>query len=296
MGREVKRVVAGFDWPVEKVWDGFLNPHYRACPAENVTCFGGQTAAAQWMDAICRFLAGVGVGCVEYPQRDRLRARGFNSPHPYLTKWEQAPHYEIPPDVVVEADKILDAPGEHRRLQSLLAYRLGHPPEILPLTDELLDVLAKFAGVGRSEFEVADCGPSWPIQAAIFRAAGVEREGWGRCPVCRGDNLHPDARNAYEAWEVTPVPSGDWWQVWETVSEGSPVTPAFATAAGLVDHLVAVGDAWDQGRGRPGWERAAAESFVRVGFAPALTMIGGESFAPRDGGMNPPRADVPAGG
>jgi len=28
MGREVKRVALDFDWPVGKVWDGFLNPWY----------------------------------------------------------------------------------------------------------------------------------------------------------------------------------------------------------------------------------------------------------------------------
>ena len=33
-----------------------------------------------------------------------------------------------------------------------------------------------------------------------------------------------------------------WWQVYETVSEGTPVTPAFATAEELIDYLVANGD------------------------------------------------------
>lgn len=42
MGREVKRVPLDFDWPVGKVWAGFLNPHYEKCP----TCDGSGTTTA----------------------------------------------------------------------------------------------------------------------------------------------------------------------------------------------------------------------------------------------------------
>lgn len=29
MGREVKRVALNFDWPVNKVWEGYKNPHLK---------------------------------------------------------------------------------------------------------------------------------------------------------------------------------------------------------------------------------------------------------------------------
>jgi hypothetical protein len=35
MGRELKRVALDFKWPENKVWDGYLNPHYAKshdCP------------------------------------------------------------------------------------------------------------------------------------------------------------------------------------------------------------------------------------------------------------------------
>ena len=32
MGREVKRVALDFDWPLDKRWKGYLNPHYKECP------------------------------------------------------------------------------------------------------------------------------------------------------------------------------------------------------------------------------------------------------------------------
>lgn len=43
-----------------------------------------------------------------------------------------------------------------------------------------------------------------------------------------------------------------WFQVYETVSEGTPVTPPFATKEELVDYLVEHGDFWDQ-RPRRRW-------------------------------------------
>lgn len=53
-----------------------------------------------------------------------------------------------------------------------------------------------------------------------------------------------------------------WFQVYETVSEGTPVTPAFSTREELIDYLVNHGDYWDQRRGNGGISREAAEAFV----------------------------------
>jgi hypothetical protein len=53
-----------------------------------------------------------------------------------------------------------------------------------------------------------------------------------------------------------------WYQVYETVSEGTPVSPPFATRDELVEYLVVNGDYWDQRRGSGGWSRRSAEAFV----------------------------------
>ena len=75
-----------------------------------------------------------------------------------------------------------------------------------------------------------------------------------------------------------------WFQVWETVSEGTPVTPAFATREELVEYLVANGDFWDQSRRREGrslipcgpWDRDQATKFVfGSGWAPSLVVDSG---------------------
>jgi hypothetical protein len=75
-----------------------------------------------------------------------------------------------------------------------------------------------------------------------------------------------------------------WFQVYETVSEGTPVTPAFATKGELVDYLVENGDFWDQKRRAEGdsfmrctpWPRKEAEAFVGVGWACSMAIVNGE--------------------
>ncbi len=66
-----------------------------------------------------------------------------------------------------------------------------------------------------------------------------------------------------------------WFQVWETVSEGTPVTPPFATREELVDYLVEVGDDWDRERGDRAYTRSEAEAFVSVGWVPSMIMVNG---------------------
>ena len=43
MGRELRRVPLDFNWPLNKVWEGFCNPHGLPCPEDNKTCFNGST-------------------------------------------------------------------------------------------------------------------------------------------------------------------------------------------------------------------------------------------------------------
>lgn len=72
-----------------------------------------------------------------------------------------------------------------------------------------------------------------------------------------------------------------WFQLYETVSEGTPVTPPFPTKEDLVDYLVEYGDFWyqsDQERrspyqvGRIKPTREQAKSLVETGFALSLVV------------------------
>lgn len=78
-----------------------------------------------------------------------------------------------------------------------------------------------------------------------------------------------------------------WFQMYETVSEGTPVTPPFETREELVEYLVANGCFWDQKRRARGlsgdwmrcspWTREEATKFVfGDGWMPSMTVQNGE--------------------
>lgn len=88
----------------------------------------------------------------------------------------------------------------------------------------------------------------------------------------------PPDRESYRPWKDEEAV---WYQVWETISEGTPVTPPFETKEELIEYLVANGDFWDQQRWQEGcavmncepWSRKQAERFVNdVGWAPSLVV------------------------
>jgi hypothetical protein len=92
----------------------------------------------------------------------------------------------------------------------------------------------------------------------------------------------PPNRKYYRPWKDEEA---TWYQVWETVSEGTPVTPPFATKEELIEYLVANGDFWDQERRKrrserypvamncDPWPRQQAEAFVNgPGWAPSAVI------------------------
>jgi len=69
----------------------------------------------------------------------------------------------------------------------------------------------------------------------------------------------------------------EWFQMYETVSEGAPLTPPFETKEELVDYLVTNGDFWD---GR--WSRAGAEKFVKDEWCPSMIVTAGKVCGPQE--------------
>lgn len=100
---------------------------------------------------------------------------------------------------------------------------------------------------------------------------------------------HPSQSGKYASeskyyWEYDTPPDEDshrpkfteeptWYQVYETVSEGTPVTPPFATQDELIDYLVTVGEmAGTQYNRRH--SRAAATKFVKEsGWVPSMIVM-----------------------
>jgi hypothetical protein len=74
-----------------------------------------------------------------------------------------------------------------------------------------------------------------------------------------------------------------WFQVWETVSEGTPVTPPFETKEELIEYLCTKGDFWDQRGGAGPWSRQSATNFVMGdGWVPSMAIMNGVVVDGRD--------------
>ena len=134
---------------------------------------------------------------------------------------------------------------------------------------------------------IDDARAEWLAEFDRIRAGDLKEweqpyYGHGAGGVCQwaASNAPPDEDTHSRPWRDSDA---TWFQVWETVSEGTPVTPPFATQAELVDYLVEHGDLWQQQRyargdtfmqpNPPGYTREAAEAFVTAGWAPSMIVV-----------------------
>lgn len=81
-----------------------------------------------------------------------------------------------------------------------------------------------------------DSSDTWSATKKIIVAAGLP-ETWGVCASCEGSGIDPSVKAAYDAWTPTEPPSGPGWQMWETTTEGSPISPVFDTPEALARWL-----------------------------------------------------------
>lgn len=77
------------------------------------------------------------------------------------------------------------------------------------------------------------------LNASYVIDAKAKKRGYPLCcDVCHGDGClwqSPEIKAAYEAWEREEPPAGEGYQLWETVTEGSPQSPVFATLDALCE-------------------------------------------------------------
>jgi hypothetical protein len=203
MGRELRRVPMDFDWPLHKVWDGYLNPHGKPCPASHSTCFNGATAAGQWLSAVCRFLA----------------LAASQDAHPYFEQFPQAPRYETPRGIKVSNGSDLMRVQRERP-------KIGH---VLPMPPDFQEFVRRLAGNGSPNLE-------FQLEEQLKKFAGVDGR-WGVCSVCGGDGIDPSVKETYDAWEPSDPPEGAGFQLWTTTNEGAPISPVFETLDALCAYL-----------------------------------------------------------
>jgi hypothetical protein len=283
VGRDVKRVPIGWDWPLDKVWSGYQftaleEERYREvdCPE----CENGYSPLG-------KYLHDLWYGKVPFRPQD-------NGSTP-LTPYDRAV-YEIARRNVEQAPRFYGGTSEDvilreaRRLAELWNGMWSHhlnqaDVDALIEAGRLMDFTHTVTpGVGWQPIEprpvitpqqVNEWSLRWfghdSINAKCAVDARCAREGQpSTCQTCGGHaslERYPGQRAEAEAWERTEPPTGEGWQLWETVSEGSPISPVFGSAEELAQWMASPAYTW--GAARP-MTYSAALKFVQAGWSPSF--------------------------
>ena len=133
-------------------------------------------------------------------------------------------------------------------------------------------------------------GPDYAVKAREWLDHAMR---WDRNEFLSHENADDKSEHPfYWEWNGMPPDKDDyvsyrpeeatWFQVYETASEGTPVTPPFAAKEELVAHLVKYGDDW--GHGNDKWSEMAAREFVEYyEWTPTLIIADGKLYRPQDG-------------
>lgn len=273
MGRMVRRVPMDFEWPLDKVWKGFEFPerlHETQCP----NCENGFSEHAEQLHALWygnRPFRPESTGCVPltidtpavraFAERQIERSPEYYGPgeaaivreaQRMVTMWNgQWCHHLSQDDVdaLTDADRLIEFTHDWVKGEG---WQLKNPP-YRPTAEEVNTW--SLGGFGHDT-----------LNAHIVIAARCKKEGFSeRCGVCKGHGTieaYEGQRADGEAWKPEEPPTGEGWQLWETVSEGSPITPVCESRDDLVEYLVNHRPAR---RGQEPLTRAQAEALVDAG-------------------------------
>lgn len=242
MGREVRRVPVTFDHPIGQTWPGYLMPD-RLREDDCRDC-RGLDGFSDGLTVAARAIA------------DTFYAHQIGGYHADSLAW----HDKIGQ---AEVDNLL-AEG---RLKTLVERT---PTDDNPRTREWVSLPLTAAEVNARQKNMLDSHDGINRMILIqFRCQqlGIDME----CPTCKGYSSvesYPGQRAEAEAWEPTPPPTGDGWQLWETTSEGSPVSPVFRTGEELARWLTTAEGGHASGPSRKPMTISSARAFVGDGWAP----------------------------
>lgn len=278
MGREVKRVALDFQWPLRTVWQGFVNPHYAYChECSECKGTGGSPQA--------RVLADKWYGNAPFSPQERGSAP-FEAGHPVIRAIAKR-HLEDAPDHYGSGELALDY--EAHRLARVFNKSWCHhlnQEDVKALVDggRLMDFTHTWSPETRWQLKNPPYMPTaeevniWSLQGmghdSINRWTVVEAECKRlgvplKCARCEGEGSlweSEEAKAAAEAWTPENPHAGEGYQIWETVSEGSPVSPVFETPEALAEWMAHNALGIDAGTSYETWLK-----FIRgPGWAPSF--------------------------
>ena len=217
-----------FNWPLKKVWGGYINPYY----SQKADCYcdgtGYSSEAKVFYDQWYGYtnfdaeIYGVPPLTPEHPKIIELAQRNLlNSPDYYGTG-EHAERREV------------------YRLFDLFKNQWCHhlnQDDVDALKDRLLDL--KDPTPEEVNAWSIGCMGHDSINCYTCVKVRCEREGVPHmCGICDGSGTMWPTENIelkYEEWEPENPPEGEGYQLWETTSEGSPITPVFKSLEELCE-------------------------------------------------------------
>lgn len=305
MGRELKRVPLDFVWPENKPWQGYLNPHY----AKSHDC---KACAGSGLSSEARRLKDQWYGNAPFRPEDRGSAP-FTPEHPAVRAFAErnvtrAPEYYGGGEAMIQR--------EARRLADHFNRRWSHhlnADDVAALIDggRLMDLTHTWTPETRWQPKEPTCVPTpkevnvWSISGGLrhdsinrWIVVGAECKRLGfdaECKQCYGEGTiwdSPEAKQVAEDWARSEPPTGDGYQIWETVSEGSPISPVFATPEELARHMA--GKPWGADKGTsyetwlqfingPGWAPSMISdgNGIRTGVEAVCSNADVTGLAPR---------------
>ena len=255
MGRELKRVPMDFNWPRNKTWGGYLNPFSNQsvkcadCDGSGYSpkakCFHDQWYGYAPFEALAYGATPLAFDdpvLVALARRNVEHSPGYYGTDQNAVKREQ-----------VRLFRLFRGKWSHHLIQAdvdaLLAEGRLMDFTHTPRTEEQCEIVrAKLAAGGNSWLPesngyrpMAEEVNTWSlsgfghdgINQYICLRARCERERVTvECSRCGGSGTiwpTPEIERMHEDWEPVEPPKGDGYQLWETTSEGSPISPVFAT-------------------------------------------------------------------
>ena len=324
MGRELKRVALDFKWPLHKVWEGFLNPHYKGHCQDCKACEGSGSSPQskflhdQWYGSL--YSQGIfeprSTGSTPFtPESPAIRAAAeraverspefFGAGSDAMSREAQRlcdlfnsswSHHLDEQDVaaLLKAGRLSDftrrprteeQKAEYERIEAVNNANRANPVKgykyeffsngYIPTPQEVNDW-----SIGGFGHDAINC---WVCVKAKAKRLKYPTS----CAVCKGEGSlwdSPENKHRAEHWKQLEPPTGDGYQMWETVSEGSPVSPVFATPEELARYLAdskessANYEQWLAMIHGPGWAMSAV-STPEHGFQTGVQACGNAILA-----------------
>lgn len=190
MHRTLKRVPLNFQWPLDQVWKGYMNP------------YPGKVR--------CKYCEGTGLN----PASKQVNDDYYDFEHTGR-RWKNN----------ITQDEVQALVDRHRLMDFTHVWTRG---EGWKRRDDGYIPTAEEVNEASHRGHVHDSINCWILVQVRCERLGV----WGTCKICKGKGrkFPPRvSRHKHNAWREYEPPTGPGYQLWETVSEGSPISPVFAT-------------------------------------------------------------------